>query len=106
MSKTIAVLGGTGAEGGGLAIRWANAGYKVILGSRSKEKADAAEEQTGGADRGSRREIGSERAGGSRGPGERGGEEDVEHTAPRASTGHRATIPGEPDKVNGAGEPC
>ena len=42
MSKTIAVLGGTGAEGGGLAIRWANAGYKVILGSRSKEKADAA----------------------------------------------------------------
>ncbi|MBM3347194.1 MAG: NADPH-dependent F420 reductase [Betaproteobacteria bacterium] len=42
MNKTIAVLGGTGAEGGGLAIRWANAGHKVILGSRSKERADSA----------------------------------------------------------------
>jgi NADPH-dependent F420 reductase len=42
MKKTIAVLGGTGAEGGGLAVRWANAGRKVILGSRSRERADAA----------------------------------------------------------------
>jgi NADPH-dependent F420 reductase len=41
MSKTIAVLGGTGAEGGGLAVRWANAGHTVIIGSRNKEKADA-----------------------------------------------------------------
>ncbi len=45
MAKTIAVLGGTGAEGGGLAVRWANAGYKVILGSRSKERADASAAQ-------------------------------------------------------------
>jgi len=36
----IAVLGGTGNEGPGLAMRWANAGYKVIIGSRQKEKAD------------------------------------------------------------------
>ena len=36
----IAVLGGTGNEGPGLAMRWANAGYKVIIGSRKKEKAD------------------------------------------------------------------
>lgn len=39
--RTVAVLGGTGKEGGGLALRWAKAGYKVILGSRSAEKAVA-----------------------------------------------------------------
>jgi 8-hydroxy-5-deazaflavin:NADPH oxidoreductase len=39
--RTVAVLGGTGKEGGGLALRWAKAGYKVILGSRSAEKAQA-----------------------------------------------------------------
>ena len=38
---TLAVLGGTGAEGSGLAFRWAHAGYPVILGSRSAEKAQA-----------------------------------------------------------------
>ncbi len=36
---TIAVLGGTGKEGKGLAYRWAKAGYKVIIGSRMPEKA-------------------------------------------------------------------
>jgi NADPH-dependent F420 reductase len=36
---TIAVLGGTGKEGKGLAFRWAKAGYKVLIGSRSSEKA-------------------------------------------------------------------
>lgn len=41
MSKeTIAVLGGTGNEGPGLAMRWAHAGYKVIIGSRQAEKAE------------------------------------------------------------------
>jgi NADPH-dependent F420 reductase len=40
MSKsTIAVIGGTGAEGSGLAIRWASQRYPIILGSRSTEKA-------------------------------------------------------------------
>ncbi len=39
---TIAVLGGTGKEGKGLAYRWAKAGYKVIIGSRLPEKAQAA----------------------------------------------------------------
>ena len=39
--KTIAVLGGTGNEGPGLALRWANAGHKVIIGSRQAEKAEA-----------------------------------------------------------------
>ena len=35
----IAVLGGTGKEGKGLAYRWAKAGYRVLIGSRSPEKA-------------------------------------------------------------------
>ena len=37
--KTIAVLGGTGREGSGLALRWARAGHRVIIGSRSVERA-------------------------------------------------------------------
>jgi NADPH-dependent F420 reductase len=37
----IAILGGTGREGSGLALRWANAGYAVTLGSRSADKARA-----------------------------------------------------------------
>ncbi len=36
---SIAVIGGTGKEGKGLAYRWAKAGYTVIIGSRSAEKA-------------------------------------------------------------------
>jgi NADPH-dependent F420 reductase len=36
---TIAVLGGTGKEGKGLAYRWAKAGYQVLIGSRSPERA-------------------------------------------------------------------
>ena len=39
---TLAIIGGTGALGTGLAMRWASAGYPVILGSRSREKAEAA----------------------------------------------------------------
>jgi len=36
------VLGGTGKEGKGLAYRWAKAGYHVIIGSRTPEKAQSA----------------------------------------------------------------
>lgn len=36
---TIAVLGGTGALGSGLVRRWSAAGYPVIIGSRSADKA-------------------------------------------------------------------
>ncbi|MCS6907308.1 MAG: NADPH-dependent F420 reductase [Anaerolineales bacterium] len=35
----IAILGGTGKEGPGLALRWANAGYTILIGSRQAEKA-------------------------------------------------------------------
>jgi NADPH-dependent F420 reductase len=38
----IGILGGTGAEGRGLARRFALAGHSVIIGSRSQERADAA----------------------------------------------------------------
>ena len=38
--ETIAVLGGTGDQGPGLALRWAKAGYNVIIGSRQAEKAE------------------------------------------------------------------
>jgi 8-hydroxy-5-deazaflavin:NADPH oxidoreductase len=40
--KTLAVPGGTGKEGSALAKRWALNGYRVIIGSRSSEKAQAA----------------------------------------------------------------
>ena len=36
---TIAIVGGTGPEGTGLALRWAKAGEKVVIGSRSAERA-------------------------------------------------------------------
>ncbi len=36
---TVAVLGGTGKEGSGLAMRWALNGYRVIIGSRDASRA-------------------------------------------------------------------
>lgn len=36
---TLALVGGTGKIGPGLAMRWAQAGYRVIIGSRKAEKA-------------------------------------------------------------------
>lgn len=42
--ETIAILGGTGDLGTGLAIRWSKAGYKIVIGSRTIEKAQAAVE--------------------------------------------------------------
>lgn len=40
--ETIAILGGTGDLGTGLAIRWSKAGHKIVIGSRTLEKAQAA----------------------------------------------------------------
>lgn len=37
---TICVVGGTGAEGSGLALRWAHAGHNVTIGSRDPGKAE------------------------------------------------------------------
>ncbi len=38
---TVAVVGGTGKEGSGLALRWAHAGYRVMIGSRDPARAQA-----------------------------------------------------------------
>ena len=35
----IAILGGTGKEGAGLAVRWAKLGHSIIIGSRDAERA-------------------------------------------------------------------
>lgn len=43
--KKIAIVGGTGKEGKGLAYRWARAGYEIIIGSRLLEKAEAAADE-------------------------------------------------------------
>jgi 8-hydroxy-5-deazaflavin:NADPH oxidoreductase len=42
MSQAIAILGGTGAQGHGLALRWARAGETVIIGSRDELRAGEA----------------------------------------------------------------
>jgi NADPH-dependent F420 reductase len=42
--KSIAILGGTGDLGGGLARQWSRAGYQILIGSRTLEKGKAAAE--------------------------------------------------------------
>jgi NADPH-dependent F420 reductase len=49
---TIAILGGTGDLGSGLAKCWLAAGYNVVIGSRSAEKAQAFAKELGGSARG------------------------------------------------------
>jgi len=40
--ESIAILGGTGDLGGGLARQWSRAGYKILIGSRTDEEGKAA----------------------------------------------------------------
>jgi NADPH-dependent F420 reductase len=40
--REIAIIGGTGEQGFGLALRWAQAGERILIGSRDKEKAERA----------------------------------------------------------------
>lgn len=47
MPGKIAVIGGTGEEGSGLALRWAVAGFEVIIGSRDAERAATAAREIG-----------------------------------------------------------
>lgn len=49
---SIAILGGTGDLGSGLAKRWLAAGYSVVVGSRSAEKAQAFAKELGSGARG------------------------------------------------------
>lgn len=46
--KAIAIVGGTGDQGLGLAMRWAKAGRHVVIGSRKEERAKAAAEAVQG----------------------------------------------------------
>lgn len=45
MAKSIAVIGGTGHEGFGFVLRWASAGYRVVIGSRDPARARSAAER-------------------------------------------------------------
>ena len=45
MVDQVAILGGTGPEGRGLAVRWARAGVKVIIGSRDENRARIAAQE-------------------------------------------------------------
>ena len=89
MSTTIAVLGGTGPEGGGLALRWAHAGHTVIIGSRDAARAQAAAEAINA-------KIGAERASGAANAEAAGAAEIVVLTVPYAA--HEATL----ESVKGA----
>ena len=40
--ETIAVIGGTGNIGYGLALRWAEKGHRVLIGSRAADRAESA----------------------------------------------------------------
>lgn len=44
-NETISIIGGTGDQGRGLALRWAHAGYQVILGSRDASRARSVAEE-------------------------------------------------------------
>src|SRR5579864_6006364 len=44
----VAIIGGTGHQGYGLALRWAVAGKSVTIGSRDAERAEAAAERLRG----------------------------------------------------------
>jgi len=58
----IAILGGTGDLGSGLAKRWLAAGYSIVIGSRSADKARAFSSELGEGARGEDN-IGAARAG-------------------------------------------
>lgn len=43
--ESVTIIGGTGNQGLGLALRWAGAGYRVVIGSRVRERAQSAAEE-------------------------------------------------------------
>src|SRR6202050_5832798 len=60
VSRTIAVVGGTGPEGMGLALRWARAGEVIRIGSRDTQRAAEAAAQISGRAGGSAQVTGME----------------------------------------------
>ena len=62
-TRPIPIVGGTGALGYGLAVRWAGAGLPVVIGSREAERAaEAAEKVAGAVDGASVEGLGNEEA--------------------------------------------
>ncbi|RMH58227.1 MAG: NADPH-dependent F420 reductase [Candidatus Hydrogenedentota bacterium] len=91
----IAILGGTGPQGRGLALRWAKAGVEVVVGSRQKEKGERIAREL--ADR-----LGSDDAavtGTTNQEAVRAAEEFVVLTVPFSA--HRATIESIRDELKG-----
>jgi NADPH-dependent F420 reductase len=43
--ERITIIGGTGDQGKGLALRWARAGFEIVIGSRAAERAEEAAKQ-------------------------------------------------------------
>ena len=62
MPGPIAILGGTGKEGRGLALRWARAGRSVLLGSRDPGRAAVAATEVAAATGGDVRGLGNAEA--------------------------------------------
>jgi NADPH-dependent F420 reductase len=58
--RVVAVLGGTGKEGKGLALRWAARGHRVIIGSRSAERARTSAEEIAAKLGGAARVLGAD----------------------------------------------
>jgi 8-hydroxy-5-deazaflavin:NADPH oxidoreductase len=54
MKEPLAIVGGTGAQGCGLAVRFAHAGVSIVIGSRVPERAEAAAERIRAASPGAR----------------------------------------------------
>ena len=67
VKDAIAVLGGTGKEGRGLALRWAQAGREVVLGSRDASRAAAAAAEVAAVSGGTVRGMGNAEACGATG---------------------------------------
>lgn len=91
----IAIIGGTGPQGKGLALRWAISGVEVIMGSRQWEKAQAiAEELNARLDASAPRIKGLEN-----GDAARAADEFVVLTVP--FSGHKATVSGLKEALRG-----
>ena len=63
MNGPVAIVGGTGPEGRGLALRWARAGVPIIIGSRDAERGKQAAEQIKAASGGTASVDGTDNAG-------------------------------------------
>jgi len=63
LNGPVAIVGGTGPEGRGLALRWARAGVPIIIGSRDAERGKQAAEQIKAASGGTASVDGTDNAG-------------------------------------------